>query len=84
MGGGSQLTFNPDIHVTRDTPPTFLLQGETGSVDNVNQSLAYYVALKEAGVPTELHLYVNGGHAFGLRRTKDPITEWPRLVERGH
>jgi hypothetical protein len=33
-------------------------------------------------VPTELHLYYNGGHAFGLRRTKDPITEWPRLVER--
>jgi hypothetical protein len=42
----------------------------------------YYVALKDTGVPTELHLYVNGGHAFGLRRTNDPITEWPRLVER--
>jgi len=69
-------------HVTRDTPPTFLLQAQTDSVDNVNQSLAYYVALRQAGVPTELHLYYNGGHAFGLRRTKDPITEWPRLVER--
>jgi acetyl esterase/lipase len=80
--GRPPLAFNPDLHVTRDTPPTFLLQAQTDSVDNVNQSLAYYVALKEAGVPTELHLYVNGGHAFGLRRTKDPITEWPRLVER--
>ena len=80
--GRSPITFNPDLHVTRDTPPTFLLQAQTDSVDNVNQSLAYYVALKEAGVPTELHLYFNGGHAFGLRRTKDPITEWPRLVER--
>jgi acetyl esterase/lipase len=80
--GRPPLAFNPDIHVTRDTPPTFLLQAQTDSVDNVNQSLAYYVALKNAGVPTELHLYVNGGHAFGLRRTKDPITEWPRLVER--
>jgi len=80
--GRPPIAFNPDIHVTRYTPPTFLLQAQTDSVDNVNQSLAYYVALKEAGVPTELHLYVNGGHAFGLRRTRDPITEWPQLVER--
>jgi acetyl esterase/lipase len=80
--GRSSVAFNPDIHVTRRTPPTFLLQAETDSVDNVNQALAYYVALKNAGVPTELHLYADGGHAFGLRRTKDPITEWPALVEK--
>ncbi|HEY6092893.1 MAG TPA: alpha/beta hydrolase [Gemmatimonadales bacterium] len=76
-----QYGFNPDIHVTRATPPTFLLQAETDSVDNVNQSLVYYVALKDAGVPVEMHLYTNGGHAFGLRRTDDPITAWPELVE---
>ena len=80
--GGRQLKFNPDIHVTRNTPPTFLLQAETDSVDNVNQSLVYYIALKDAGVPVEMHLFTNGGHAFGLRRTKDPITEWPQLVEK--
>ena len=80
-GGGGQLRFNPDIHVTRETPPTFLLQAETDSVDNVDQALVYYIALKDAGVPTEMHLYADGGHAFGLRRTKDPITEWPLLVE---
>jgi len=79
---GGQYAFNPDIHVTRDTPPTFLLQAETDTVDNVNQSLVYYIALKDAGVPTEMHLYADGGHAFGLRRTKDPITEWPQLVEK--
>jgi acetyl esterase/lipase len=78
----SPIAFNPDIHVTRQTPPTFLVQAETDSIDNVNQSLAYYVALRNAGVPVEMHLYVNGGHAFGLRRTRDPITEWPLLVER--
>src|SRR5262249_33483039 len=55
--GRGELAFNPDIHVTRNTPPTFLLQAETDSVDNVNQSLAYYIALKNAGVPTEMHLY---------------------------
>jgi acetyl esterase/lipase len=80
--GGTQLKFNPDIHVTRNTPPTFLLQAETDSVDNVNQALVYYIALKDAGVPVEMHLFTNGGHAFGLRRTKDPITEWPQLVEK--
>ena len=80
--GGGQFAFNPDLHVTRNTPPTFLLQAETDTVDNVNQSLVYYIALKDAGVPTEMHLFADGGHAFGLRRTKDPITEWPQLVEK--
>jgi len=75
------LGLNPDISVTRETPPTFLLQAEDDHVDNVNDSLAYYIALKKAGVPVEMHLYAQGGHAFGLRRTKFPITGWPQLVE---
>jgi acetyl esterase/lipase len=75
------LGLNPAISVTHSTPPTFLLQAEDDHVDNVNDSLAYYIALKNAGVPVEMHLYARGGHAFGLRRTKFPITEWPQLVE---
>ena len=70
-----------DIHVTRNTPPTFLLHAENDNVDGVTNSLSYYTALKDAGVPTELHLYAEGRHAFGLRRTTFPITAWPRLVE---
>jgi acetyl esterase/lipase len=77
----SGLALNPDLHVTRQTPPTFLLQAEDDHVDNVNDSLAYYIALKKAGVAVEMHLYAQGGHAFGLRRTKFPITGWPELVE---
>ena len=50
-------------------------------MDGVEQSLAYYVALQKAGVPTEMHLYAQGGHAFGLRESKLPIAQWPRLVE---
>lgn len=76
------LGLNPDLHVTRNTPPTFLLQAEDDHVDSVYDSLAYYIALQRAGVPVEMHLYAQGGHAFGLRRTKLPITEWPQLVER--
>lgn len=73
--------LNPDLHPTRDTPPTFLLQAEDDAVDGVDQALTYYIALKNAGVPAEMHLYARGGHAFGLRRTHDPITAWPDLVE---
>ena len=80
-GTDTSLELNPDIHVTRETPPTFLVQAEDDHVDSVNDSLAYYIALKKAGVPVEMHLYAQGGHAFGLRRTKFPITKWPQLVE---
>jgi acetyl esterase/lipase len=75
--------LNPDIasHITRQTPPTFLLQNEDDHVDDVNDSLVYYIALKNAGVPVEMHLYAQGGHAFGLRKTKLPVTRWPELVE---
>ena len=74
-------TLNPNVPVTPQTPPTFLVQAEDDNVDGVNQSLTYYAALKKAGVPVEMHLYAQGGHAFGLRRTQFPITGWPRLVE---
>ncbi len=73
--------LNPNVPVTSNTPPTFLLQAENDPVDNVNNSLVYYIALKNAGVPVEMHLYAQGGHAFGLRRTKFPVTKWPQLVE---
>jgi acetyl esterase/lipase len=75
------LALNPDLHVTKQTPPTFLLQNEDDHVDNVDDSLAYYIALKQVGVPVEMHLYAQGGHAFGLRRTTLPVTAWPVLAE---
>ncbi|MGI4827815.1 MAG: alpha/beta hydrolase [Janthinobacterium lividum] len=81
LGVNRSLALNPDLHVTHQTPPTFLLQAEDDHVDNVDDSLAYYLALKQAGVPVEMHLYAHGGHAFGLRRTAFPITAWPQLVE---
>jgi acetyl esterase/lipase len=73
--------LNPYVPVSGRTPPTFLLQNEDDPVDDVENSLVYYAALKKAGVPVEMHLYAEGGHAFGLRRTKFPVTAWPRLVE---
>jgi acetyl esterase/lipase len=79
---GTELSLRHDIHVPADTPPTFLLHAQDDAVDPVKHSLTYYVALQKAGVPTEMHLYARGGHAFGLRSTTLPIRRWPRLVER--
>jgi acetyl esterase/lipase len=78
---GEDLKLNPNVPVTSKTPPTFILQAEDDHVDGVEQSLVYYIGLKEAGVPVEMHLYAQGGHGFGLRPTKFPITGWPQLVE---
>lgn len=74
--------LNPYVPVTGKTPPTFLVQAEDDPVDPIQNSLVYFAALKKAGVPVEMHIYAEGGHAFGLRRTKFPITAWPELVER--
>jgi acetyl esterase/lipase len=79
--GDKGYGLNPNVPVTRQTPPTFLLQAEDDHVDDVHDSLAYYLALNNAGVPVEMHLYAHGGHAFGLRPTDEPITQWPHLVE---
>jgi len=77
----TNFVLNPDIHVTSQTPPTFLVQATDDPVDDVRNSWAYYSALKKAGVSVEMHLYAHGGHAFGLRHTDSLITEWPQLVE---
>jgi len=79
--GSRTFELSPDVPVTRQTPPTFLLQAENDDVDTVKNSLVYYIALKNAGVPVEMHLFAEGKHAFGLRPTKFPITHWPELVE---
>jgi acetyl esterase/lipase len=74
------FAFNPDIPVTKDVPPTFLLQAEDDPV-HVENAVFYFMALKNASVPAELHVYAQGGHGYGLRRTALPITRWPLLVD---
>ncbi len=71
---------NPSVQPTADTPPTFILQAEDDPV-HVENSLVYYLALKNAKVPAELHIYAQGGHGFGLRPRDFPIMGWPKLVE---
>ncbi len=70
---------NPDIHVTDKTPPTFLVQAEDDPV-HVENAIVYFMALKNAKVPAEMHIYEKGGHGYGLRRTDLPVTAWPQLA----
>jgi acetyl esterase/lipase len=60
------FTLNPNVPVTSNTPPTFLLHAEDDPGTTSTISLVYYTALKRAAVPAEMHLYAQGGHAFGL------------------
>lgn len=82
--GENSIALNPNIksHITPQTPPTFLLQNEDDHVDRVEDALSYYMGLKAASVPVELHTYAEGGHAFGLKPSKLPVSGWPHLVEK--
>ena len=71
---------NAEIVVTDKTPPSFIVQAEDDGV-HVENATVYFMALKNAKVPAELHVYAEGGHGYGLRRTALPVTAWPQLVE---
>jgi acetyl esterase/lipase len=71
----------PEIRVSANTPPSFLVQTEDDQV-RVETSLFYYLALKNARVSAEMHIFAAGGHGYGLRATEKPVTGWPALCER--
>ena len=71
---------NSEIHPTDQTPPSFIVQAEDDPV-HVENATVYFLELKNAKVPAELHIYAEGGHGWGLRPTNQPVTHWPKLVE---
>ncbi|WP_430390030.1 alpha/beta hydrolase [Dyella sp. 20L07] len=75
------LTLDPGVKIDPACPPTFIVQAEDDATDDVRESLTYYLALQQAKIPVEMHLYAKGGHAFGVRRTPNPITHWTELAE---
>lgn len=74
------MEANPEIRPTDKTPPTIIVQAEDDPV-HVENATTYFLQLKQAKVPAELHVYAEGGHGYGLRRTNLPVTAWPELVE---
>jgi len=74
--------FDPTIHVTKDTPPTFIVQNYDDRTDDICNSTLYAHRLALAGVPAEVHLFAKGGHAFALRPVGHPVEIWPTLAEK--
>ncbi len=75
------MATNPEIQPTAQTPPSFIVQAEDDPV-HVENATNYFLQLKQAKVPAELHIYAEGGHGYGLRRTNLPVTAWTQLAER--
>lgn len=61
--------------IDKDTPPAFLLHADDDKL-SAAISVNYYLDLKKAGVPAELHVYAKGGHGFGMRDRPLPVTQW--------
>ncbi len=71
---------SPELPITTNTPQTFLAMTQDDGV-RVESALFYYLALKQAKVPAELHLYPTGGHGYGLRPSTHGVTTWPKRAE---
>jgi acetyl esterase/lipase len=76
VGEDATYKLAPEVAVTSDTPPTFLVMAQDDPI-HVQNVLAYAMALEAAKVPFELHVYPTGGHGYGLRPAKDFVTTWP-------
>ncbi|MDQ6708654.1 MAG: alpha/beta hydrolase, partial [Acidobacteriota bacterium] len=71
-----------EVQVTARTPPTFLFHtnGDTGVP--AENSVLFYLALRNAGVPAEMHIYQNGKHGVGLAQSDPVLSSWPgRLAD---
>ena len=92
--GGSQnnlLGKNPPLElvrslsnekqVTKDTPPTFLFQTDEDKAVPAENSVYFYLALRKAGVPAELHIFRTGRHGLGLAANTPGTSEWPKCCE---
>jgi acetyl esterase/lipase len=84
--GADHLTAT-EITVTKDTPQSFIVIADNDSNTSLN-AVMYYLALHQAGIPVELHVYGEGGHGFGMRPGDSPHNFWPDrlhdwLIQRG-
>jgi len=68
----------PGLSVPKGTPPIFLVHGSEDLISPPEHSIIMYLALKRAGVSTELHIYADTPHDFGVRKTDRPCGEWTR------
>lgn len=63
------------VSIAPTSPPTFLVHAQDDFVP-VQNAVEVFLALKQHDVPAELHIYASGGHGYGLRETREPVTTW--------
>ena len=73
-------SLSSETQVTAATPPTFLYHTSADTVVPVENAVAYFLALRKAGVPAEMHVFRNGPHGTGLAQQDPALAEWPRLL----
>jgi acetyl esterase/lipase len=77
--------LSTELHVTPNTPPTFLFHTDADDGVPSENSVQFYLALRKAGVPGELHIYEKGGHGVGLAPLDPVLSTWPdRLMDWMH
>lgn len=69
-----------DLQVTAQTPPTFLFHTTADATVPVENSVRFYLALRKAGVPAEMHIFQNGPHGVGLAATDATLSLWGQLL----
>ncbi len=69
-------SLSNELRVTPQTPPTFLFHTTADEVVPVENSVLFYLALRKAGVPAEMHIYEQGGHGVGLAQTDEALASW--------
>lgn len=77
---GEENKLAPELKVTTNTPPAFLVQTQDDGVGVAN-SLVYAMALQNLKVPAEMHIYPTGGHGYGLRHSAKSVSHWPQRAE---
>lgn len=70
-----------ETQVTAQTPPTFLFHTSDDPGVPVENSVYFYLALRKAGVPAEMHLFEHGRHGVGLAQNDPVLKIWPSLLE---
>jgi acetyl esterase/lipase len=73
-------SLSNETQVTSTTPPTFLFHTNADTTVPVENSVQYFLALRKAGVPAELHVFRDGGHGVGLALQDPMLSEWTRTL----
>jgi acetyl esterase/lipase len=72
--------YSNELQVTKQTPPSFLIHATDDKTVPVENSLRFYEAAKNNGVPVEMHIFPHGGHGFSLAIGKGELESWTDLL----